>query len=98
MSITSCNCKMKRYSKISYGILDNSTLNLFSCLYLIFADTRRYYTTRPYVIFAVIYAIKTSAKKKHEKISEFKFFRFLFLRRRLYHNVITYNRRTIPSQ
>ena len=78
MSINSCNCKMKRYSKISYGILDNSTLNLFSCLYLIFADTRRYYTTRPYMIFAVIYAIKTSAKKKHEKISEFKFFRFLF--------------------
>ena len=36
------------------------------------------YTTRRYMIFAVIYAIKTTAKKKPEKVPEFKFFRFLF--------------------
>ena len=76
MSITSCNCNMKQYSKISYGILDHSTLNLFPRLCLILADTRRYYITRPSMIFAVIYAIKTTAKKK--KFLNLTFLGFFF--------------------
>ena len=99
MSITSCNCNMNQYSKIPYGILDHSTPNLFPRLCPILADTRRYYITRPSMISAVIYAIKTTAKKKPEKIPEFKFFRFLFHNLfLLYHNIINYNRGTIPSQ
>ena len=51
------------------------------------------------MISAVIYAIKTTAKKKPENIPEFKFFRFLFHNLfLLYHNIINYNRGTIPSQ